>query len=71
MFQADLNSKDGELNDVQRIKIANTLSEFVTLNKTQTPIIFDQNGNIMEQNKIPNIDSSTKITRYFRIFNFI
>lgn len=62
MFQSDTVGKDGELTDAQKIKIANTLSEYIQLNKTKKPIIFNMDGGVNDQSEDQLIIKS-KITR--------
>lgn len=46
MFNAEINKSEGDLDDTQKIKIMNTLSEFILLNRHQKPKIFTKNGKI-------------------------
>ena len=69
VFEADMNSPDGELNGRQKIKIMNTLSEFVMLNKSAKPKIFDSNGNEVTDanqkvNKIRKLDKLPKTYKF-------
>lgn len=55
MFNTEVDADNSELNDAQKIKIMNTLSEFILLNQHQKPIIFTKDGQIDIKPVINNI----------------
>jgi hypothetical protein len=71
MFNTDANADNSELNDAQKIKIMNTLSEFILLNKHQKPIIFTKDGQINNKPVINNLKQNYGLIKSSTVYVYI
>jgi hypothetical protein len=63
MFNAEINKNEGELDDIQKIKIMNALSEFILLNRHQKPKIFTKTGKINNEPMRENLKQDRGIMK--------
>jgi hypothetical protein len=71
MFNTEANADNSELNDAQKIKIMNNLSEFILLNKHQKPIIFTKDGQIDSKPVINNLKQNYGFIKSNTVYVYI